>query len=615
MGAAIVALALGIAVVAFQPLASPWWTDAGADTGYTASGIDLMAGQHSLYLQQPGMPLQDVMAMTTEARYIAHKLTSEHETPQTYASQRLLHLDDTRIFSRGYAVLFFALGALLAFLVLWRLLGSPWLGTAGAVLFLCAPGLPAMSIQFAPDVLLAGLVLAVGYLIVRAAERRDAWLYTVAALLLGLTATVKVHAAGLLVPFMLALLMRPPEAHGFTEDGLRWLRRYRAPVVGFLAIWVLFCATFDRTRVPFHTTHAEAATLQGIGLFALAYAALVGIVAWTPPLRRLSRGPLRPLGLALVAAFAAGVLLPGTLVINDLPAMLVAMGRALGHGGVGQSAPGASWSELAHSPLLQAVIVLCLSGVAGGIGFVTREIAPLLWFAGAAAMFVMATTHIGPAATFAPAFVLCIPAVLWLARLLPRPALPLAALAVVAAMLVPTLQAISKPADAARLQEQRWAAIDVLGEKLVTRPSTIALTEDSAPIPDVRWHDFVQQTVAWTPDYPYRFLPDSPPGVNTASHRHLVPVYYIGALPAGLDHAQTISIQFGSYATRPAPVGSAASLGIGAGRLVSGPGIDRPYEHPDAQYDQETGYYKDPSGSYWDLWGNPIENPPRRSSG
>jgi hypothetical protein len=607
-------------VVAFQPVGSPWWINASSDASYTAAGIDLMAGEHTQFLSQPGMPLQDLMAITTEARYVAHKMTSEHETPHTYAAQRLLHLDDSRIFFRGYAILFFLAGALAAFLVLTTLLGSAWWGAAGALLFVSAPGLPAMSIQLAPDVLLAGLVLTVGWLIARAAERRDPLLYSLAALLLGVTTTVKVHAAGLLVPLAVALIWRPPEpqhARELAAAAARRLQRYRTALLAFSAVWVIFCVTFDRTRHPFTTTHAQSAVMTGITLFLVCYAVLVAMIAWAPKMRSFARGPLRPVGLLLTAAFAAGVLIPGTLVINDLPQMLLEMGRALGHGGIDRTAPGtsASWSELGHSPVIQAVVLVGLAGVAAGVGLVVRAVQPVLWFSGAVATFAMASTHPGPAVNFAPSFVLSIPAVLWLARRLPRVAVPVAAAALVAASLVPTLRDLANSADAARLEERQAAAMTSIANRVLTRPGTVALTEDFTALPDIRWHDDVQQIVPWYPNYPYRFLPNSPAGVNTSAHLHLAPAFYIGKLAAGIQQQQTVPIQFGPYVMKPLPADAAPKFGVGTVQLLSGPGIDRPLEHPDARYDPETGDYRDPSGHYWDLWGNPIESPPVRSKG
>jgi hypothetical protein len=615
--AGLVAAAAVIVVVAFQPIASPWWIYASSDASYTASGIDLMAGQQTSYLGQPGMPLQDLMGITTETRYLAHKLTNEHETQVMYASQRLLHLNDSRVFFRGFGAIFFVLAAILAFVASSRLLGGPWWGTAGTLLLVSAPGLAAASIRFAPDALLAGLVLAVGALVVRAAEQRNAWQYALAALLLGFSATVKVQAVGLVIPFGLALILRPPH-RAVAGDAGRWLRRHRGPLVTLLAVWVLFCAVFDADRLPFGMNRAQKIALGVVAGGPLVYAAVVAMLASVAPLRRGARGPRGPVGPLLTAAFAAGVLFPGTLAMNDLPEMLVSMGRGLRHGGVDALAPGVSgsWSSLVHTPDVLAVILLVIAGVAAVVGLALREIQPVLWFSGSAATFVMATSHLGPDTNFAPAFVLSIVPALWLARRLPRPVPPVAALAVVAVALVPTISDLSAPRDAARRQERRWTTMNAVADKLITKPGTIALTDAGAPGPDVQWHVYVQPIVSWAPFYyPYRFLPDSQPALDTAGREHLRPAYYVGSLPVGLQKAATIPLQFGSYTMTPVPRETFLGLEVGTARLIDGPGVDQPYNHPDARYDPATGYFEDSSGHYWDVYGDAIPNPPKRSSG
>jgi Dolichyl-phosphate-mannose-protein mannosyltransferase len=580
-GAVAVVLALTVVITAWQPIGSPWWIYANLDASYTASGIDAVAGQHSVYLDGPGMPLVDVMAGTTEVRYIAHKLTNEHATPSAYASQRLLHLDDSRIFFRGFAILFFLAGVALAFALVWRLFGTPWWGAAGALLFLSAPGLQAAAIQFEPDVLFTGLTFAAGYLVVRAAERRDPWLYALAALLIGLTVTVMAQAAYLLLPLVVALVARPPLQSWiaeFVHDGRAWLTRYRRPLLCFFGVWVLLCVTFDRSRVPFSTTHDQARIMQELGLATVVYVASVAIVTATRPLRRFSRGPLRPVGLVLVGAFAAGVLLPGTLLLNDLPAMIVKIVHDLAQGGIqpgiGQSTLSAS--EFGHTPLLPSLIIVVLAGLAAGIGIGIGDSQPMLWFSGAAAMFVMATTHLGPPVTFAPAFVLSIPPTLWLARRLPRATAALAAVAVVAIVLVPTLQSLTSPRHSAQLQEESARTIAADSAKLLTKPNTIALMPDYvSPNADIRWFDFVQQVVAWTPAYPYRFLPDSAQGAQKGQSSHLTPAYYIGALPLRLSGEKTVTLGYGTFALKPLPQFANPALGTGVAKLVSGPGVQQ----------------------------------------
>jgi hypothetical protein len=141
----------------------------------------------------------------------------------------------------------------------------------------------------------------------------------------------------------------------------------------------------------------------------------------------------------------------------------------------------------------------------------------------------------------------------------------------------------------------------------------VALSEDyAAPVPDIRWAGLVQHYVAWAPSYPYRFLPDSSYGRAIAEQRHLVPSYYIGWLPYQTAHRATVTLPFGTYLMQPLHSLDAATLGIGPGRLIRGPGIDRPFEHPDARYDPWSGYYKDATGRFWDLFGGEVAHPPKR---
>jgi hypothetical protein len=614
-----VAVAFVGIVVGWQPVGAPWWLYADADATYTASGIELMAGEHTFYLDHPGMPLQDAMSMTTEMRYLAHKLTNEHETPHAYAGRRLLDLDDSRVWFRGWAILFYVAGALFAFVALWRLLGNPWWGTAGTLLFLAAPGLQEMSIQFRPDGLLAGSVLAVGYLIVRAAERRDAWLYTLAMLLLGLALTVKIHAACLFLPFAIALAWRPPPAdwaRTFGSDARAWLHRYRVPLVAFVVVWIAFCATFDPGRVHFSPTPAQRTTCLELAAGFGGFLALVAIVNLVPRLRSLARGPLLPYGAALALALAIGVLLPGTPFVNDLPEMLVKMVGGLTGGGVNQGVAPFTipWSELRHEPFLQAELLLALAGVAAALGARRGDARPVLWFSGAAVAFVMALARLGDVHYFAPAFVLSVPAALWLVRRLPGRLGPGAAAAVVAVALLPVFQNLTDPANAATLAEARSTAIDRLGAELVTQPGTVGLSDDYvSPTADVRWFSLVHEFVAWAPPYPYRLLSDYSTAESVAVSQHLLPTYYIGFRPAQLapGRAQRVSLPIGTYVMRPLADTIDARLGIGAARLLSGPGVDRPFGHPDARYDPATGYYRDAAG-YWNLFGEAIVHPARR---
>jgi hypothetical protein len=444
------------------------------------------------------------------------------------------------------------------------------------VLWLAAPGLQAMSIQFRPDGLLAGLVLAVGYLIVRAAERRDAWLYTLAALLLGLTVTVKLHAAGLFLAFAIALIWRPPPGDwwaAWRRAVGAWLRRYRIPLSVFAVVWVAFCVILDRNRIPFTMTPHQRLMLIGLAGAYVLYLLAVALAA-RPGLSRLARGPLRPVGAVLVTAFAIGIVLPTTVVIDNLPLMLVKIAGGLTGGGVNQGVSlfTLHWGELVHGPLVEALVVFGVATVAAAVGVARRDLRPLIWWSGAAVTGVMALARLGTTHYFAPAYVLSIPPALWLAQRAPRRLAPVAALALAAFVFVPVLRNLSVPDDSAKHQEQQAAAIAALEQRLLPQPGEVALTDDyTTPAPDARYFGLVQQYVTWTPDYPYRLLLDTNIGLQTAERRHLRPTYYIGSLPLSVAHQKTLKLAFGTYVVRPLPATMNGNLGVGAMQLLPAP--------------------------------------------
>jgi hypothetical protein len=570
-----IVLAISVAVVAAQPVTSPWWINADADASYTSSGIDLAIGEHSFYLDHPGMPLQDLMAMTFETRYAVHRLAGSPTSARDYAGERLLNLDDSRAYFRGWAILFFLGGALITFLAVQRLLGGPLWGLAGALLWLAAPQLSSMSIQFRPDALLAGLVVATGALIASAAEKRDAWTYALAALLLGLTITVKLHAAGLLLPFAIALLWRPPRPgwqDGFRSSLGRWLHRYRIPLVGFAGVWVLFCFVFNWSR-PFTLTHEQRTTLFEVAAAVGDYLLAVALLGRT----RFGRGPFSPFGGVLVAALTLGVVLPGTLFLNDLPEMLVKIIGGLTGSGVNE---GIRPFATPVSSLLEGVwsttVLVGIAGVAAVVGLIRRDPFPLIWFSGAVATGVMALARLGTIHYFEPAFVLSIPAALWLARVLPGRLAAVGAVALVAYVAHPALGTLHDSENSAVRQEQASRAFARLADRLLG-PGQLALADSYAsPTPDTRWFGLVHQYTAWAPVYHYRFLP-SDAGSATAQDLGLRPAYFIGALPLSLGSAQQVTLGFGTYELQPLPSTFDPTAGVGAAKLVHGPGVDAPF--------------------------------------
>jgi hypothetical protein len=575
-----VVAAVTLITVLAQPLRAPWWINADADAAYTASGIELAAGEHTFYLDHPGMPLEDLMAMTVESRRVLHNLAGSNASPHEYAAQRLVNLNDSRPYFRGWALAFFIFGVFVAFFALSALFANPFWGAAGALLWLTAPDLANMSIQFRPDGLLAGLVIACGALIVRAAERRSAWTYTLAALLLGLTITVKIHAAGLFVPFAIALAWRPPGPGwrtSFVSGAQRWLRRYRIPLGIFAVLWIAFAVAFNRERAPIILTHEERVAVIELAAVFGDYLLVVGLFARLK-LRR--RGPFGPFGAVLACALAAGILLPGTLFLNDLPSMLDKIGAGLTGRGVNDGITPFTMplSTLFHYPFDYTLALVSIAGVAAALGVIRRDPFPVLWFTGALVTGGMALARLGTLHYFEPAYVLSIPAVLWLARTLRPPAAGLlATAALLAVVLNPFFAHLNEPAQRAASQESRARVFARLARQLL-KPGEIALSDSYAePTPDTRWFGLVHQYIAWTPAYPYRFMP-ADAGPATAQAAGLRPAYFIGELPLQLHGEQQVTLGFGTYDMRPLPALADTAESIGVALLVHGPGVDAPLD-------------------------------------
>ncbi|HVC88317.1 MAG TPA: hypothetical protein VNC40_12945 [Gaiellaceae bacterium] len=567
-----------LVTVLVQPFRAPWWINADADAAYTASGIELAAGEHTFYLDHPGMPLEDLMAITVESRRVLHNLNGGNASPHQYAAQRLVNLDDSRPYFRGWAIAFFSFGAFVTFFALSALFVNPLWGAAGALLWLTAPDLANMSIQFRPDGLLAGLVVACGALIVRAAERRSAWTYALAALLLGLTITVKIHAAGLFLPFAIALAWRPPGPGwrtSFVAGARRWLRRYRIALGVFAAVWIAFAVAFNSERAPIILTHEERVAVLELAAAFGDYLLVVGLFAWLK-LRR--RGPFSPFGAVLASALAVGILLPGTLFLNDLPEMLNKIVGGLTGSGVNNGIRPFTTplSELLHYPFDSTLALVSIAAVAAALGVIRRDPFPVLWFTGSLVTGVMALARLGTLHYFEPAYVLSIPAVLWLLRTLRPPAVgALATAALLAVVLNPFFAHLHAPAQNAASQEIRSRVFARLAHQLL-KPGEIALSDSYAePTPDTRWFGLVHQFIAWTPAYPYRFMP-ADAGPATAEGAGLRPAYFIGELPLQLRREQQVTLGFGTYDLRPIPALADPGDGIGVALLVHGPGVDSP---------------------------------------
>ncbi len=181
-------------------------------------------------------------------------------------------------------------------------------------------------------------------------------------------------------------------------------------------------------------------------------------------------------------------------------------------------------------------------------------------------------------------------------------------------MLVPQVQHLQKADHEAHDSQEASKAAERAVDGLLSEGEFAFAPTLHTPIEDIRYHDLVAWLAPWVPAYHYRFLPASEPGVRTAVAQHLRPHAYVGALPLQLDGLETRDLGDGLvYRLEPLEERSDPFAGIGIAKLLGGPGIDRPFDHPDATYDPWTGYYKDSGGHFFDLWGNELENPPRRT--
>src|SRR5207244_10957822 len=149
-----VSVAASLTLVLAQPLGSPWWTYADADAAYAASSLDELAGYPVRYLDHPGLPLEELGTLAFGAEELVQQTTGGVHSRRQFVDRQLLHLDRARPVFRGLAVAIFLLGGILWCLLLARLLGHWTWGLAGGLLWIAAPGLWPMSIQFRPDVLL-----------------------------------------------------------------------------------------------------------------------------------------------------------------------------------------------------------------------------------------------------------------------------------------------------------------------------------------------------------------------------------------------------------------------------------------------------------------------------
>lgn len=543
---------------------------ADADGAYSGSALSILAGHGTDYLDHPGLPEQELLALSFGVASLPHGGPT-----QSWAADEMIHLDRARLIFRGWAITFFIGGAALAFFLLKRLLGHWTWGTAGGLLWLAQPDLTD-SIQIRPDVLLAALSLVVGFFAVRALERRSALSLIFAAVVLGFTLMVKLHSVALLATLLVASVVGYPGEGWPTRlrTELRdWLSRHRL-FLGVLTVVWLALALFLNLRNPApefgfqRTRFIVFATLVVLSYLAVSLA----VHAWIRS--RSTRRLLDPLFAMLALAIAFGMLISVGLLLGDGLTAVQTIAVTLEGKGVNTGLTpfnGLTLSLFEGFPLRQASVVFVIAGIATLWGIRQRNAWPAVWLAGAGIAGVMATARLGGLRYFALPYVLSIPPCLWLFRRRLRSAAPLLVWVLVAYVLFPTFQHDGSASTFAEGQEAGAAAVMRVADR-VLKPGEVALVPDQFPLPDDRWTSLVQNFTLWHPAYPYRFIDDYPgaPGLIESEHLHLR--YFIGQQALSLTKPGPFTLTSGVYQARPVP-GSIDKAGVAAVELISGPGI------------------------------------------
>lgn len=517
--AAVVAAAA--ALVAVQPLGSPWWRYADADSIYAANALNILRGERSAYYDHPGLPQQELLALT-----FGLDMVVRGERPQAYAEHSFADLDRTRPFYRGWAIAFFLAGAALAFFVLASVLGHWSFGLAGGLLWLAAPGLAWMSIQYRPDVPLTALALGIAYLVWRGYERLSPAAYAWAALLLGLATTLKVHAAGLAVPLALALTLRPP-APGWRQDLARplraFLRRRRLQLAFAGAVWLGLAVVLNWLALPWGPASSQRALAAEI----LGATGLLWFVVWltrrlrAPRLERVFH-PFYALAWTLVLT---GVAIPATLAVGDGFIMLQAIKNALTGGGVnaGQE-PFQEWLYGALDyPKREALPVFALAVAGAFVALRRREEGLLLWVVGALVLGGMAGARHGTPHYWAPAYALALVPALWIVRRRAGGTAPLALWALVAVLVASQFWHRAGDVRAGGPCADALAAAQAHAQE----KDAIMLGSD-LPSEGARYTAFVQGYAYDTPDLPFRVLGNDAVAVATAKRLGLTPRLFVG---------------------------------------------------------------------------------------
>jgi hypothetical protein len=529
-----------------------------------------------MFVDHPGLPLTEAATIAFGVDNLLKRGNLSDQARLSYANEQLLDLDRTRGIFRGIAIVVYVLGAALAFVLLARLLGHWTWGFAAGLLWLAAPGLAAMSIQLRPDVALAVLTLVFAYLIGRAVATRSALLYGLAAFVVGFAVMVKLHALALLVPLSLATIWRPPDRHARAQmrrDLAAFERRRRLLIATAVSTWLVLAFLLNRSKFPFPPKASQLGALALVVGAAGGYAAAAFAAARITALRRVE-AVFDRLPAYVVLAFAAGLLLPVTLSVDDGLSALVYLGRNLRGEGVqaGIEPFSTPLSQLDDIVSVRVVVFFLIGALAGVVGIARRDPRPVVWTVGALAAGAFAYARPPNVHYFAPAYVLCIPAVLWLLRPEPRARASFLIWPVVLYLVWPVYDHRNAPAAEAEQFAQLVAPAKAYAEPRLEFDDVV-LVPSYWPFADSRYFELVRdEATRYGPEYPYRYLPITAKAADYAADRRLRPRYFIGPQASDVVGTEPRRLgAFGDYRLRRVPGRPFLA------ELVSGPGVDRPW--------------------------------------
>jgi hypothetical protein len=561
------ALVVALAVVFLQPVDEPWWIHADPDGAYAGSSLNILLGNHTNYLDHPGLPTQDGVALGFGAKYLIDRAGGSVESRQKFVDRQLLNLDRGRLVYRGWAIAVFVGGAALVYWTLALFLGHWTWGLAGSLLYLGAPAIADRAFGLRPDAPLAALCVAIAVLIATAFTRRSAGRYAWAAALLGLALTLKLPAIALIVPLGVAALWRPPEP-GWARPLLgrvgSWVRRHGYWLVPLVAAWVYLCVVFNRERLPVFTNDMQRQVVESWG------AVLGGFVVFGAIADRLHLpGATRLFSrftALVVVAFTAGFAVPASLVLDDGIQSVAAMWDSLMGGHVNANIPAFAdftFNSLLEFPIRAATLVLALAIGGAIVGGRRRIWWPMLLVVGALLLAVMAAARLSYPNYYAPAFAVALPPALWLLKA-GRASVPLAGWAVVLAVIVPVFLHLDR---SVRNEVAVNAAAQDLAGRLL-KPGEVILAPYDIPIEDVRYDGLVDGFVDYVPPtYPYRFLQIGSPRLT---ERHLTPRYYVASAAEISTISPGASVDLGgvSYVLRPLSIHWGPDGGYGVAQIA-----------------------------------------------